>query len=181
MAVARSAVDRALMLPELVSTIMSCLYDDASTLAACMRVSKLWAAEAAMYLWETCGSDGPPSDGHGQLPPKIRNLAALAAYPDRLQWYARCIRTLDFSVEYTYTDGVRDTPTDASEDDAQYHLAFANTEFPRLESFTLQGSGYGAIHTKGSLLTQYLQPRLLSFRLHEGSLSDGFLTVMKVR
>ena len=180
MAVTVSALDRALMLPELISTILSGLHDDAPTLAACMRVNKLWAEEAVMFLWEACGSDASPPNGRRQLPPKIRNLAALAPYPDRLQWYARCIRTLNFTVEYTHTDGMRDTPKDASGDDAQYHLAFANTEFPRLECFRLQGSGYGSVQTKGSSLLQYLQPSLRAFCLLEGSLSDDFFISMKV-
>jgi len=172
-----SARDRVLMLPELLSEVLSCLHNDAPTLAACIRVNKLWAEEAIMCLWQACGDQFPEQ---GRLPPRIRNLAALAPCPDRLQWYARCIRRLEFRVEYLETDGMRDTPTDASGDEAQYHPAFANTEFPRLEFFSLQGSGYGSALTRGSSLLPYLQPRLLSFSIWEGSISDEFLHALKV-
>lgn len=150
MAATASALDRVLKLPELLSTILGCLYNDTPTLAACIRVNKLWAEEAVMYLWETCGSISEPIQGEGRTPPRMRHLAALAPYPDRLQWYARCIRRLEFSVKHR-RKGVYDRPIDISRVDAQYHLAFANTEFPRLGDYA-----YGILAVV--LLTLDIQP-----------------------
>lgn len=178
MTVTASACDRVMMLPELLSTIFSCIGNDGPTLAACMRVNKWWAEEAVMYLWEACG--GWFQD-QGQLAPYIRNLAALASYPHRLQWYARCIRSLSFGFENRETEGMRDTPTDDSGDDAQYHPVFANTEFPRLASFRLVSSGYGSAYTRSSSLLPYLQASLLSFSLWEGNISDDLLVALRVR
>ena len=180
MAAAASALDWVLMLPELLSTIFGCLGDDTPALAACMRVNKSWAEEAVMFLWIACVSDLPDSIYEGLQYPKICDLAALASYPDRLQWYARCIRSLEFGIEYTYTDGTRDTPTEASGNTSKYLPVFANTKFPRLAYLTLDGSGYPSSYINGSVLLQYLQPSLLSLDLREGSVSDEFVAVLMV-
>lgn len=180
MAATVSALDRVLILPELLSTIFGCIGEDAPTLAACMRVNKAWAEEAVMFLWIACVSDFPGSIYQGLLYPKICDLAALAPYPDRLQWYARCIRSLEFGIEYTCTDGTRNTPTDASGHTSKYHPAFANIKFPRLAYLSLDGSGYSSSYTNGLALLQYLQPSLLSLDLQEGSISDEFLAMLMV-
>ena len=180
-----TSIARVLNLPELLSTVLSFYGYNRSTLASCMRVNKLWMNEAAPYLWERCGA----GFWDGFKPPLIRNLAILASNPDRLQWYARFVRKLQFA------DGVRplccappgsSTELDAldvshkSDEDAWLHSSFQNIEFPRLEYLFINASDHGVSLNSCSSLLVYFQPNLKELRVESATLSEEFFNSVKV-
>ncbi|MCJ1242050.1 hypothetical protein MMC14_010057 [Varicellaria rhodocarpa] len=188
----QTSVARVLGLPELLSTVLSFYGYKRSTLASCMRVNNLWANEAAPYLWERCGA----GFWDGFKPPLIRDLATLASNPDRLQWYARFVRKLQFadgnrlfccappgaSVEF---DGSGD-PTEyvhvfqKTKEDAWFHSSFQNIEFPRLEYLFIHASDHGVDLNSCSSLLVYFQPNLKELRVESATLSEDFFNSVKV-
>ncbi|MCJ1383188.1 hypothetical protein MMC17_006301 [Xylographa soralifera] len=180
---AYAAAHRTLGLPELLALILG-LQTEASSLASCMRVNSLWAQEAAKILWQKCGYQ---MQAIGDVrAPKIRDLAALSRWPDRLQWYANCIGSLDFFIEDFYRDDVY--PEDYRlRDESRYHSAFTDITFPHLENILFSSSDRCYIYNKTSLLSQYLQSSLKSFcgfgyTCKGGAvLTDQFFSLMKDR
>ena len=82
-----------------------------------------------------------------------------------------------------------DVPSDEFElrDEAHYHFTFTNFSFPQLEAITFLSSTRGHLYNKTSLLSQYLQTNLKSFRgfgctcKGGADLSDQFFSSMKVQ
>jgi hypothetical protein len=158
---ADTAANRTLALPELLAMILE-FHTEASSLASCMRVNSLWAHEAVKILWRNCGYE---SHMTGDIrAPMIRDLAALSHRPNRLQWYANFIHSLTFEIGDSYDDDDVHFDEFGDADEARYHPMFAATDFPRLESIEFLSSDRCHIHNKSSLLLQYLQPSLKSFR-----------------
>ena len=179
---AHTAAYRTLGLPELLALVLK-FQTEASSLASCMRVNSLWAQEAVKILWQNCGYQ-LQMIGYIRAP-VLRDLAALSHRPERLQWYASCIRSLTFHIEGYYRD---DEPLaeDEDRDEARFHSILAKTNFPHLESITFSSSDRCYLYNKSSLLLHYLLPSLKSFRGFGYScgsgavLSDEFFSSMKV-
>ena len=173
------ATDQALSLPELISTICGFLEDD-SALAACIRVNSRWAEEATKVLWSHCGSGFLGADS--QKFPKMRHLAALTEKPERLQWYANCIQSLEVGIEDADTEH-----SDGTLDEGRYHYLFKDIDFPRLSEISIQSGPFSHLYTRTSLLLQYLQPSLKKFWIYFGYpsygvvLSDDLFLAMEVR
>ncbi|MCJ1474194.1 hypothetical protein MMC13_002852 [Lambiella insularis] len=155
------AAEHVLRLSELVTTILSFLENDPSTLNACVRVNKLWAKVSVMLMWKRCGliNTGPQQ---GQ-PPAIQDLASISP-SHRLQYYANHILELEFKDNLTYD--LLDSRTIKFP-----HLwkLFVHTTTPNYANFDL------------NLLQPYLQPNLRRLSLHEIRLSDVFLLRMQIK
>jgi len=163
-----SVASKVLRLPELVHTIFNFLDNDhdTSALAACMQVNRLWAEEAVVLLWRTCGS-GRSDSSH---------LAAMAESPDRLQWYARCITALFFA-RAAFSPG---SSAYEVEDEAKHHLVFQDISFPRLSWLEINFPPKSTHINGGSEFLPYLQSSLIEFRLFQGAVSDQLLLSMQV-
>ncbi|MCJ1391803.1 hypothetical protein MMC18_004670 [Xylographa bjoerkii] len=180
---AYTAAHRTLGLPELLALVLG-FQTEASSLASCMRVNSLWAKEAAKILWQKCGYQ---MQFIGDVrAPVIRNLAALSHQSDRLQWYANYIHFLNFHIEDFYGEDVL-PPDYELRDEARYHSIFTGITFPHLEDIEFSSSDLCYLYNQTSLLLQYLQPSLKSFRgfgytCKGGAvLSDQFFSSMKNR
>lgn len=71
-----------LAIPEILHLVFACLKNENPTLAACIRVNKLWMSEAARVLWACCGSleennGSLPQVHRKHLPLRIRDLLAI--------------------------------------------------------------------------------------------------------
>ena len=179
-----TAAASVLHLPELLSMIFDHLYGDSRTLLSCMLVNKYWSELAVNILWKQCGAgchllyrqDSTLEDQH--LAPQIRDLVAIASEPNRVGWYARCIDTLCFDIEYPDDDEDCD---DWPKDESRFHSVLEAINFPSLAHVFLRPSQRGVHFNTTSSLIQYLQPKLRTFRLDSGSITDLFLTKMSVR
>ena len=173
-----SATARVLAIPELLSRIFDFLYDSPS-LAACMRVNKVWAEEAAESLWMCCGSFCLVRES-GPNPIPIRHLAALrASNVERLQWYAQFIRFLYFDVEGMY-DPSSPRVDDDSKDESRFHMVFQGVNFSQLKRLYIYSSRHGKVHNTASTLAPYLQPKLKEFTLSGGIVADEFFLMIQV-
>lgn len=111
---------RLFAIPELLASIFKFL--STQDRYACAQVNYMWWKEAIRFLWLNCG---------GEASLHVRDLAALAEYPEHLQTYANCIESLRFE---EMDKGRKDLiPIDGKE---FYHV-FAHTEFPQLRLLLL--------------------------------------------
>ncbi|MCJ1393898.1 hypothetical protein MMC18_006774 [Xylographa bjoerkii] len=166
-----SASSQTLVLSELVARILYFLRDDPNSLAACIRLNKLWSGECARFLWAVC-STAPEVEEHRRSPPQLlvpvtRQLSELAQ-SGRLQWYARYIRHLSF-LHNDITD----------------HSTFANISFPSLQTLKLvqfriffRKDNHKAVVTRGFDVLQYLQPRLRYCQIEVSSVCSQFFATL---
>jgi hypothetical protein len=170
MAVSMSSSDlaatRVFRIPELLSSIIVFLDNNNSALAACMLVNSVWAGEAVKILWKEgitrCQSvckNNANSYRCGGL--QIRDIAALASTPDRLQWYVNHIQRLNFYAEDWYDEN---KPW-SIEGSSRLHRVFARVTFPRLKTLILGKTKFSCPDNEASLLLPYLQPNLRSFSI----------------
>ena len=91
----RAAQHEVLRLPELLSLILAHISHDGRALAACMRVNRLWWEETTRIAWAECGdSFGQDFEGSEHRRPTISHVMMLVQELERLQLYARHVRSL---------------------------------------------------------------------------------------
>ena len=87
---------RALLLPEIVATILRTESTSPSLLHTCVFINKIFSFEACRILWEGCGARyNSATTGH--VTPKIKHLAR--HYTQRAQFYTNFIHILMFHDE----------------------------------------------------------------------------------
>ena len=173
-----SAMSRVLALPELLSTILDFLQNDGPSLAACMRVNKMWAEEAAKPLWMNCGTWTFIRKGLLK-PPPIRHLATLTARNvERLQWYARFIRYISFGTEDFFHDDDLSRVMEEPLYESRYLVYFQGIDFPRLETIEILSSAF--VHDIAISLRPFLQPKLKSIVLYGGIVTEKLFPMIKV-
>ena len=166
--------------PDTLSIIFGFLADDSQSLAACLRVSKTWFAEAARILWAHCGWH----DRHANSSfchPYTKHLQALFQNSQRLQVYANQIEFLSFGfgprmfAESYWREGRMHSIFDDWKD-GWSHLLLVDTRFPRLKTLTLNEN----IRLEPRLFGQYLQPNLESLEIRSGFLMPNLLFFIQV-
>ena len=87
---------RALLLPEIVATILETNSSSPGFLHTCLFISKTFSEEACRILWYACGAYCFAEHGT----PNIRHLAQIAIRDtERAQYYADFVHVLGFSEE----------------------------------------------------------------------------------
>ena len=90
------AMHHALLLPEIVATILRTESTSPSLLHTCVFINKIFSFEACRILWEGCGARyNSATTGH--VTPKIKHLAR--HYTQRAQFYTNFIHILMFHDE----------------------------------------------------------------------------------
>jgi hypothetical protein len=159
---------RALLLPEIVTTIVRAGKTEPDLLYNCLFVNKLFSVEACRILWKGCYG----IFGVGHVTPKISDLANMVLRqdigPKRAQFYANFIRVLVFQEN--------DTGEDDDTDDAQWHPQLRHLRFPVLEDLNIwKTKSSEELNTEENIL-HYVHTGLRDLRVDaSGPLSDFFL------
>lgn len=160
---------RALLLPEIVATILQTGKSTPGLLFNSLFFNKLFFREASRILWYGCGADWNSAAGH--VTPDIRHLARIVQQDvQRAQIYANLIHVLQFRDEGEETN---------FKGEARWHPQLAQVQFPNLEQLDLFYSENAGCRNTGDVVLHYAQSNMKRLSLHEGSnLSDAFLDTL---
>ncbi|KAF5876263.1 uncharacterized protein Bfra_002666 [Botrytis fragariae] len=160
---------RALLLPEIVATILETNSSSPGFLHTCLFISKTFSEEASRILWYACGAYCFAEQGT----PNIRHLAQIAIQnTERAQYYADFVHVLGFSEEGE--EGENDDDGTYL-DEARWHKELTALRFPQLKDFSLHESSNATGLNTGEFIIHYAQPNIESFMVYQGSrLSDAF-------
>ena len=162
-----------LLIPGIIGRVLS--YLGPLDLASCTRVSQTWFHEAGRHLWDRCGSRFSTHSVPHYRGPGIDCLAGLNVY--RMQRYANFIRMLDF--DGGNSDRVATRTLDKCTKDVRLLNELTNLQFPRLNSVDLDNFLQSElVHFQS--FRQCLVPRLVSFSIRQGLLSDDFFEHVQV-
>jgi hypothetical protein len=161
-------MQRALLLPEIVSSILDAGKAEPHLLYNCLSVNKLFCLEACRILWRGCYS----MFNVGHPTPKVRHLGEMVLRKDigldRAQFYANFIHVLIFE-----EDG---TDKDQCTDEARWHPQFQQLHFPRLEELVVWNTELAEQLNTEEAILHYVVPSLRRLDLHaSGPLSNILL------
>ncbi|KAA8574666.1 hypothetical protein MFRU_030g00570 [Monilinia fructicola] len=164
---------RALLLPEIIATILETESSSPGFLHTCLFISKTFSLEAARILWYACGAYYPP-EVYLHVTPDVKHLAQIAIQDTRrAQYYANFIHVLSFYQEDPEEHD--DSEEDVYLAEARWHEELVSLQFPQLEDFTLFKESDATERNTGDLITHYAQPNIEYFKVCQGSgLSDSF-------
>ncbi|KAM0146433.1 hypothetical protein ACHAPG_011139 [Botrytis cinerea] len=162
---------RALLLPEIVATILETNSSSPGFLHTCLFISKTFSEEACRILWYACGAYCFAEHGT----PNIRHLAQIAIRDtERAQYYADFVHVLGFSEEEKEEEEENEGDDETCLDEARWHKELASLQFPQLQEFSLQESSNATELNVGEFIMHYAQPNLESFTVYQGSrISDA--------
>lgn len=164
---------RALLLPEIVATILETNRSIPGFLHTCLFVSKTFSEEACRILWYSCGAYCFAEQGT----PSIKHLAQIAIQnTERAQYYADFVHVLAFSEEESEEeDEENEVGDEAYLDEARWHKELTSLQFPQLKDFSLHESSNATELNTGEFIIHYAQPNIESFTVYQGShISDAF-------
>ncbi|KAH6672251.1 hypothetical protein B0J14DRAFT_69611 [Halenospora varia] len=163
-------MDRALLLPEIITIILRAEASSPAYLHTCLFINKLFSLEASRILWEGCGTDYNSWQA-GHVTPTIKHLADVVTQDaQRAQFYANFIRILRFRDEGEENEFI---------DEARFHKELTCLQFPHMEEVSLYESGNATSMNTGDAAIHYAQPNVKFFTLRQGSkLSDSFLDTL---
>jgi hypothetical protein len=161
---------RALLLPEIIATILRTEISSPGFLYTSLFINKTFSREASRILWEACGARCN-SITFGHITPDIKHLAYIILKdPQRGQFYANFIHILEFDDEGESNDFL---------DEARWHKELAAVQFPHLKEIGLYESDNATLMNTGDVVIHYAQPSMKYFTLCQGScLSDSFLDIL---
>ncbi|KAH8658624.1 hypothetical protein BGZ60DRAFT_415174 [Tricladium varicosporioides] len=168
---------QALLIPEIVATILQNEGCSLEFLHTCLFVNKLFSIEATRILWIGCGVSYTSEFGY--IHPHIKHLAHLVLLDaQRAQFYANFIHTLMIAQEFE-----NDRPID----EARWHKQLTSLQFPHLEEvsideydeFSINEDEEPTLRNTEDMVIHYLQPKVKDFRLGRGSgISDTFMNTL---
>ncbi|KAF2242161.1 hypothetical protein BU26DRAFT_382430, partial [Trematosphaeria pertusa] len=156
---------RALLLPEVVATILQNEVSTKGFLFTALFINKLFFKEASRILWYGCGTRyGNP----------IYHLARIVKNDQRrAQLYADLIRMVHFAYEFS---------NDEYTEEAKWHEQLTRLQYPQLERVHFEDALDSVSFNRGDIIIHYAQPNVKEFRLRGGSmLSDSFLETLGQR
>ncbi|CAD6447028.1 af27899a-7e4c-4850-858e-e205638955ff-CDS [Sclerotinia trifoliorum] len=156
----------ALLLPEIVATIVQSESSSPGFLHTCLFISKTFSFEACRILWYACGAcEHEENEEHAT--PKIINLARIVIQNvTRAQYYADFIHVLTFDKRFEAE----------CRDEASWHKELVSLQFPQLQHFTLHESVEATERNTGDMIIHYAQPNIEAFVVYQGSgISDSLL------
>jgi hypothetical protein len=164
------AMHRALLLPEIIATILRTESSSPGFLYTCQSINKTFLREASRILWEACGTRCN-SATFGHVTPDVQHLASIIQEdPQRGQFYANFIHVLEFDDE---------GESNSFLDEAMWHKQLAAAQFPYLKEIGLYESQNATLMNTGDVVIHYAQPNITCFTLRRGSrLSDSFLNIL---
>jgi hypothetical protein len=169
---------RALLLPEIVQTIIRAGKNQSGLLYSCLFVNKIFFHEACRILWK--GSYGGFSVGHPS--PSVGDLGRMVVDPeigrDRAQIYANHVRVLVFrDVRFMGMGANEDgRPGGHLGEDAQWHLQLCQLEFPLLEDLNIGRTRSAQELNTESVILHYVHSGLRDLRVDAcAPVSDHFL------
>jgi hypothetical protein len=161
------AMHHALLLPEIIATILRIETSSPRFLYTCLFINKTFSLEASRILWEGCGARYDSAIAR-HITPHIKHLAYIILKdPPRAQFYANFIQFLMFQDEGESNDFL---------DEARWHKELTSLQYPHLYEIGLYDSYNATILNRGDIVIRYAQPSIRTFTLSQGSrLSDNFL------
>jgi hypothetical protein len=157
----------ALLLPEIVATILQNGKTTEGLLFTSLFVNRLFFREATRILWYGCGTDWNSATA-GHVTPDIRHLGQIVEQSaQRAQIYANLIHVLQFRDE---------GELNGFADEARWHQKFLQLDFPALEQVDLYPSEDAITLNTGEVVLHYAQSNLKRLGFHAGSqLDNSFL------
>ncbi|TGO55944.1 hypothetical protein BCON_0084g00120 [Botryotinia convoluta] len=161
---------RALLLPEIVATILETNSSSPGFLYTCLFISKIFSEEACRILWYSCGAYCFAEQGT----PNIKHLAQIAIQnTERAQYYAEFVHVLEFSEEEKEEEE-EEGDDEMYLDEARWHKELTSLQFPQLRDFSLHESSNATELNTGEFISHYAQPKIESFTVYQGSrISDA--------
>jgi hypothetical protein len=161
---------RALLLPEIVATILQNGKTTEGLLFTSLSVNQLFSQEASRILWYGCGTDWNSATA-GHVTPDMRHLGQIVEQNvQRAQIYANLIHVLQFRVEGEMNEFA---------EEARWHEEFFKLQFPALEQVDLYPSENAITLNTGEVVLHYAQSNLKRMGFHAGSqLHDSFLDTL---
>lgn len=162
---------RALLLPEIVATVLRTESSSPGFLYTCLLINKIFSLEASRILWHGCGAGRNIFAPAEHVTPQIQHLARIILKDARrAQFYANFIHILRFHDEGESNDFL---------DEARWHKELASVQFPYLEEITMYESDNATSLNTGDAVIHYMQPNLKYITLQKGGmLSDSFLDTL---
>ena len=164
---------RALLLPEIVATILRAEAVSPGFLHTCLFINRLFSVETTRMLWKGCGVRYNSATA-GHVAPDITHLAHIVQMDhQRAQFYANFIHTLQFDEEGEDNNFI---------EEARWHKELAVLQFPNLQEIGFFGFAEAMQMNTGDVVLHYAQPNVTYFNLDEASwISDSFLDTLSQR
>lgn len=160
---------RALLIPEVIATILQTAGSSPGFLHTCLLINKLFSYQASQILWERCGT----THSSPTPTPEVKDLAhIILKSPQRGQIYANFIHELWFDSEW------KEKGFEFS-DDAIWHKELASLKFPQLEDLGVHPSPRATTLNAGEVIIHYSQSNMKWLSIQQGSrLSDSILDTL---
>ncbi|KAF2641220.1 hypothetical protein P280DRAFT_468874 [Massarina eburnea CBS 473.64] len=149
---------RALLLPEVVATILQSEASADGFLFTSLFINRVFFGEAARILWEGCGARFY-AHWVGHKTPQIQHLAQIVQQDvQRAQIYANFLRVLNFEYEEDFTP------------EAKWHPQLTQLQYPQLKDVAFYEAGDEALpFNTGANIVHYSQPNVSSFLVRSSS------------
>jgi hypothetical protein len=166
---------QALLLPEIVATILQSEKSSEGFLFTTLFINKLFFEETARILWEGCGTRYF-ANWVEHVTPDIRHLASIVQQDvKRAQIYADFIHVLYFECDSQHDDDF--TP------EAKWHPMLTKLDYPMLEEVAFYPAGEeSTLLNTGANIKHYAQPNVSKFQVQSSSaISNELLEALSER